>query len=52
MSGTPEIRDEGHYWVVLGQNPPRSPTGNAASGGCAAMRSRGSRMQSRWSAIG
>jgi hypothetical protein len=22
MSDTPEIRDEGFYWVVLGQNPP------------------------------
>ena len=22
MSDGPEIRDEGFYWVVLGQNPP------------------------------
>jgi hypothetical protein len=22
MADTPEIRDEGYYWVVLGQNPP------------------------------
>jgi hypothetical protein len=27
MADAPEIRDEGHYWVVLGQNPPSGVLG-------------------------
>jgi hypothetical protein len=45
MADTPEIRHEGYYWVVLSQNPPRSPTGNAANAGCVPMRSRGGQMR-------
>ena len=30
---TTEARLEGFYWVILGQNPLRSPTGSVASGG-------------------
>ena len=41
LSDSPEVREEGFYWVVLGQNPPK--IGNAASGGCAATINRGSR---------
>jgi hypothetical protein len=42
MSDSPEVREEGFYWVVLGQNPPAAHIGNAASGGCAARGARGS----------
>jgi hypothetical protein len=39
--GTTEARQEGFYWVVLGQNP-RLPTGSAASGGSLVIPSPGS----------
>jgi hypothetical protein len=33
MSDAQEVREEGFYWVILGQNRLKSPTGSAANGG-------------------
>jgi hypothetical protein len=34
-TATTEVRQEGFYWVILGQNPPETPTGSAGNGGLA-----------------
>ena len=47
------VREEGFYWVALGQNPPEiATTGSAANGGSQAMPSPGSQTRLQWSAIG
>jgi hypothetical protein len=45
MSDAQEVREEGFYWVILGQNPPEIATGNVANGGLPVMPSPGNRMR-------
>jgi hypothetical protein len=45
---TTEAREEGFYWVILGQNPPEiASTGSAANGGSPGIPSPGKRTRRR-----
>jgi hypothetical protein len=50
MSDDPSAREEGFYWVVLGQNPPEIAYWEAASGGSPVTPGRGSPTRSTCSA--